>query len=214
MKVFAHYIESEIDGECYRWRTLLQFGGSWDIIGSVYMQNPGSAAPIDKPKQEDLEHLKSFDKADEEQQSWRCFSADPTMWCIRDLFCEAYRKDQLSGVIQIFNLMNMRTPNASKALEFVKSSQEKDSHIRTTDGDIKQLVAPIYLGWGTWGASNIFKNDAERILQRTCELTGTSCYHQNYNDNKYYHPRWLMRFGKNMDASKNLRAKIKGQIML
>ena len=43
MKVFAHYYDSDETGNNYRWRTLLQFGASWDIIGSVVMKNPGSA---------------------------------------------------------------------------------------------------------------------------------------------------------------------------
>ena len=46
MKVFAHYHKSETTGKDYRWRTLLQFGTSWDIIGSVVMKNPGSAATL------------------------------------------------------------------------------------------------------------------------------------------------------------------------
>lgn len=49
MKVFAHY-------ECnenieYRWRTLLQFGSSWDVLGSVVMKNPGSARPCTQIKE-------------------------------------------------------------------------------------------------------------------------------------------------------------------
>lgn len=43
MKVFTHYTKIT-EQEEFRWRTLLQFGESWDIIGSVVMKNPGSAA--------------------------------------------------------------------------------------------------------------------------------------------------------------------------
>ena len=44
MKVYAHYKGKEKtgDGNSYRWRTLLQFGDSWECIGSVFMKNPGS----------------------------------------------------------------------------------------------------------------------------------------------------------------------------
>ena len=45
MKVFAHCYDSDETGNNYRWRTLLQFGTSWDILGSVVMKNPGSAEP-------------------------------------------------------------------------------------------------------------------------------------------------------------------------
>jgi hypothetical protein len=46
MKVFAHYLGNDKnwnlskDGFQYRWRTILQFGNSWDVIGSVVMKNP------------------------------------------------------------------------------------------------------------------------------------------------------------------------------
>ncbi|GIJ93186.1 hypothetical protein CAPN002_04040 [Capnocytophaga stomatis] len=44
MKVYAHFFEEKGEKEVqYRWRTLLQFGDSWEIIGSVVMKNPGSA---------------------------------------------------------------------------------------------------------------------------------------------------------------------------
>ena len=48
MKVYAHYRGKEKtgDGNSYRWRTLLQFGDSWECIGSVFMKNPGSAKPL------------------------------------------------------------------------------------------------------------------------------------------------------------------------
>lgn len=35
MKVFAHYIKDDTTGNEYRWRTLLQIGNSWNIIGSI-----------------------------------------------------------------------------------------------------------------------------------------------------------------------------------
>lgn len=44
MKVFAHYMGNEKDwnlsedGFQYRWRTLLKFGDSWNVIGSVIMK--------------------------------------------------------------------------------------------------------------------------------------------------------------------------------
>lgn len=40
MKVYTHYYKID-DNEGLRWPTLLQFGKSWDIIGSVVMKNPG-----------------------------------------------------------------------------------------------------------------------------------------------------------------------------
>lgn len=61
MKVFAHYYQSETTGNDYRWRTILQFGTSWDIIGSVVMKNPGSAEPLNSVHEPPtLEYLKRF----------------------------------------------------------------------------------------------------------------------------------------------------------
>ena len=42
MNVYTHYrtIAPSIG---FRWRTLLQFGDGWNVIGSVVMKNPGSA---------------------------------------------------------------------------------------------------------------------------------------------------------------------------
>ena len=43
MKIYAEFIED--DGLLFRTKTLLQFGDSWDLIGSIVMKNPGSAKP-------------------------------------------------------------------------------------------------------------------------------------------------------------------------
>ena len=62
MKVFTHYTKIT-EQEEFRWRTLLQFGESWDIIGSVVMKNPGSAAvsrAVTDP--ETLQALQGFDE--------------------------------------------------------------------------------------------------------------------------------------------------------
>lgn len=55
MNVYTHYrtITPSIG---FRWRTLLQFGDGWNIIGSVVMKNPGSAyfaneAPLTNSKE-------------------------------------------------------------------------------------------------------------------------------------------------------------------
>ena len=43
MIVYTHYKTIEEFNFGYRWRTLLQFGSSWDMIGSVVMTSPGSS---------------------------------------------------------------------------------------------------------------------------------------------------------------------------
>lgn len=66
MKVFAHYIKDDTTGNEYRWRTLLQIGNSWNIIGSIVMKNPGSSKPLSKIDDEvSLKPLNEFsDKGD------------------------------------------------------------------------------------------------------------------------------------------------------
>ena len=44
MKVYTHfYLMDENTAIGFRWRTLLQYGNSWEVIGSVVMKNPGGA---------------------------------------------------------------------------------------------------------------------------------------------------------------------------
>ena len=43
MKVFTHYTKLGSTSDGIRWRTILKFGNSWEIKGSVVMKNPGAA---------------------------------------------------------------------------------------------------------------------------------------------------------------------------
>ena len=167
MKVFAHYHKSETTGNDYRWRTLLQFGTSWDIIGSVVMKNPGSAAPlysVNEPTT--LEQLKRLEQPklffDEPEYAWYSFSCDDTMQKVERLFCAYYKTSILNGVIQVFNLMNVRDPNIELAL--IKNNSASFPFSKTTESDIKSLVAPVYLGWGDLWKKQPFREDAEKIF--------------------------------------------------
>lgn len=162
MKVFAHYFKLEENGNDYRWRTLLQFGSSWDVIGSVVMKNPGSAAPLYSIEDKYiLEHLNQFSSDHE----WFAFSPDNTMVNIEKLFRTYYHNQSgnynLNGIIQIFNLMNVRDPNLETAL--IKNRQATFPMSKTTRQDIKQLISPVYLGWGNLGFNTIFREGAEQI---------------------------------------------------
>ena len=110
MKVFAHYYDSDETGNNYRWRTLLQFGTSWDIIGSVVMKNPGSAEPHNYVHESTtLKQLERFPEPDYGIYSqWYYFSSDDTLQKVEKLFCAYYKTATLNGVIQVFNLMNVR----------------------------------------------------------------------------------------------------------
>ena len=198
MKVFAHYFKSDETGNDYRWRTLLQFGSSWNVIGSVVMKNPGSAAPLKTVEDYDtISHLQSFDA----ENTWYAFSADTTMRMIEQMF-SAYYQFPLDGIVQVFNLMNVRDPNLERAR--IKHQQAILPFSKTIDEDVRQLVAPIYLGWGNLGQEPDFKEDAERIFQVVKVEENGNYLHKKFEDNLFYHPYYLMGQGKNRPKSQFL----------
>ncbi len=207
MKVFAHYYKSETTGNDYRWRTLLQFGTSWDIIGSVVMMNPGSAAPlysVNEPTY--LEQLKRLEQpklfSDEPEYIWYSFSSDDTMKKVEKLFCTYYNISALNGVIQVFNLMNVRDPNIELAL--IKNSNAIYPFSKTVEKDLKSLVAPVYLGWGDLWKNTSFKEEAEKFFNAVIEQLNGKYLLPQLKDNKFYHPQYLMGIGMNYPMSKFL----------
>lgn len=131
----CHYYKSETTGNDYRWDTILQFGTSWDVIGSVVKKNPGSAKPLNSVREPTtLEHLKRFSnepKYDWQSHVWYSFSSDDTMQKVEKLFCAYYKTSILNGVILIFNLMNVRDPNLE--LTLIKNNSASYSFSKTTD---------------------------------------------------------------------------------
>ena len=192
MKVFAHYFKSKETGNDYRWRTLLEFGSSWNIIGSVVMKNPGSAAPLKEVEDYDtINHLQSFDA----ENTWYAFSADTTMRMIERLF-STYYQSSLDGIVQVFNLMNVRDSNLERARIKHQQAVLPFSFSKTTDEDIKHLVAPVYLGWANLGQEPDFREDAERIFRVVRAEKNANYLHEKFEDNLFYHPYYLMGQGK------------------
>lgn len=203
MKVFAHYFQSEETGNDYRWGTILQFGTSWDIIGSVVMKNPGSAEPLNSVNEHTtLEHLKRSSNEQEydwQFHVWYSFSSDDTMQKVEKLFCAYYKTSTLNGVILVFNLMNVRDPNLELAL--IKNKSASYSFSKTTDLDIKSLVAPVYLGWGDLWQKPAFKEDAEKIFNAVQKQLDGKYLFPRMADNKFYHPQYLLGTGINSPVS-------------
>lgn len=203
MKVYAHYYnDKEVKNE-YRWRTLLQFGTSWNIIGSVVMKNPGSSSPLKCIGEEILlDKLHSFSN----EYEWFEFSADNTMQCIEALFRSYYKhntKDSdLNGVIQVFNLMNVKDPNLELAIE--RNKRATHSFSVTIDSDVKNLVAPVYLGWGGLGFSSMFIENAKIVFKKAIESFNCKYLTETFEDNVFYHPQYLMTRGKNQPKSQYL----------
>ena len=196
MKVFAHY--DCCDNIEFRWRTLLQFGSSWSVLGSVVMKNPGSAHPIDQV-QEGLciNELRKFDS----KEVWYEFKPDSTMHCIERLFWEYCRQQSIvfEGIVQVFNLMNVRDPNLANAIEKVKKANR--DHLFSTEDDINQLASPIYIGWGQLGRNILFKDNAVKIFNATLKKEGTAYLDKDFQKNLFYHPQYLMGRGKNTPKS-------------
>lgn len=204
MKVFAHYFQSEETGNDYRWGTILQFGTSWNIIGSVVMKNPGSATPLNSIHDPTtLEHLKRFSNESEyewQSHGWYSFSSDDTMRKVEKLFCAYYKTSTLNGVILVFNLMNVRDPNLELAL--IKNNSASYPFSKTTDLDIKSLVAPVYLGWGDLWQKPAFKEDAEKIFIAVQKQLYGKYLFLRMADNKFYHPQYLLGRGINYPISR------------
>lgn len=123
MKVFAHYFYDNKNDVEYRWRTLLKIGDSWEICGTIFMKNPGSSITKDANKfpiqdKSLLEILRKFDdKNSSLSSSWYEFTIDNTMMCVEKLFETYYvtHQKRLNGVIQIFNLFNIREADLKKS---------------------------------------------------------------------------------------------------
>ena len=205
MRVFAHYCSDEATGIEYRWRTLLQLGDSWDVCGTVVMKNPGSSKPTCPiGDSELLSNLRRFDSANNYTgYGWYHFSVDNTMGLVRNLI-EAYlvaHNKPAEGVIQIFNLFNIRDVDLSKGLEKMQVSQG-ESILMTTDDDINNLVAPIYLGWGNLKNNKLFKSNAEKFFEKAKQ--NTSYLDQDYSKNPFYHPQYLLVYGNKRDRCKQI----------
>lgn len=203
MKVYAHFREE--GGRMFRWRTLLQFGDSWQVVGSVVMKNPGSAYPL-TPNQcvSDMFILPELQAIDD-SEPWYEFKPDITMSCITRLF------GVQSGVIQIFNLFNIREADLAQALHLYDEAspciyeQQANPHpsslisppsshlLSTTEQDISQLKGPVYLGWGPLGSDGRFRQKAQMIFDAVKDRM--NYLNPDFDSNPFFHPLYLMQYG-------------------
>ena len=199
MKVYTHFYN--VGKDSFRWRTLLQCGDSWNIIGTVVMKNPGTAAP--KSIVDDSKTLSNLSKFDKSNDDWYEFSADSTMNCVGELLAFYYDKHsskELNGIIQIFNLFYLKDENLLSALKKDKYS----SWCRFGSGqemlayDIKNLRMPIYLGFADLAFKKKYRESAECFFNEAKKLGMNYCCPE-FNYNKFIHPQYLMLFGKNKD---------------
>lgn len=214
MKVYTHYLNK--NEKEYRWRTILQIGDSWEVRGTIFMKNPGSSINLNEnsvPIKDDgiLDNLRKFDDTKNSfSNDWYEFTIDKTMACVKELFETYYcaHKESLNGVIQIFNLFNIRDANLGKAIDKSKGDII-DELVYTTDDDVKHIVSPVYVGWGNLWRNPKHRTNAEKIIseiiKKTTYLSG------DVQKNRYYHPLFLMRYGKNKENCKKCLDKFLSQ---
>jgi hypothetical protein len=195
MKVYAKYYPPDKHGYRYRKSTLLQFGDSWELIGSAVLINPGSSEP--KPNTtiaEDVLHeICKFTNNHEDSEAWHEFKDDPTMRWLANIFAGQYieKRKPLNGVIQLFNLFNLIDKDLGAALhQFGVSDNE---HLLSIDKDVALFKdKPVYLGWGTAGKTNKILNEKARLIHEHVFNSGTNPYLKDkFEDNSFYHPRFV-----------------------
>lgn len=205
MRVFTHCYKK--GDNKYRWRTILQIGDSWEKCGTIFMKNPGSSNNKNPEEQsiDDmsvLEHLREFDDTKELLSSkWYEFTKDSTMDCVKKLFEEYYNAqgESLNGVIQIFNLFNIRDKNLSDAIKKLRRNIS-DDFIFSTKYDIDHIVPPVYIGWGNLWKNPTLRKNAEEIFNAVKNNNSYLC--DGIQNNKFYHPLYLMVYGKNREKCK------------
>lgn len=186
MKVYARYFEE--NGLGFRRDTILQLGDSWDLIGSIILMNPGSAVPISNIASQDVLSQLSKLTGINESQDWKEFSVDPTMRWIETLFSGRYigENRSLNGVIQLFNLFNLRNQNSGEAIELKKTTDNEN--ISSILEDVKRLRdKPVYLGWGNAGKYHL-KEIAKEVFDT---IPNQPYLLDKFENNSFYHPRYL-----------------------
>lgn len=215
MKVYTHYYKLN-DNEGLRWRTLLQFGKSFDIIGSVVMKNPGSSKPKSSKEIKDDRHLSYLSKFDDTKDPWYEFTADDTMRKVAVLFASYYgfnNVNKLNGVIQIFNLFYIMDPNEQRAEQKMKNAG-LPANFHTPqdllDYDIEKLQAPVYLGFGDLAFTDRFRDSAIRYFKSVTDGGMRPTYlNEKFEENSFYHPQYLCGNGYNNNTSIYIRGKFK-----
>lgn len=182
IKVFAHH------RVFFRWRTLIQVGDDWTIRGTVFMKNPGSSSPTLNPLSElELSKLNDIDNS----ADWFRFTIDPTMGAIVNLFRKRakFKGQTFEGVIQIFNIMNVMSPNLEEAIGLFRSTS--DSLKSTWKNDIEHIISPVYIGWGDFHRYNFVSQIGSSILSAIQDKENVEYLVKS----GFIHPLYLMVYG-------------------
>lgn len=202
MRVFTHFYPINRVGdkeEGFRWRTLLQFGDSWNCIGSVVMKNPGSSVRKNDMPINDTTILNHLMDYDESSDPWYEFDSDNTMINVAQLFAFKYGKQHhssLSGVVQIFNLFYVRDADLGSAMK--KASQfgclsRFENEVQMTQYDCDHLIGPVYLGFSDLAKNKLFTSRARMFFETVKSKHCGDYLFDDFLKNSFTHPQSLMR---------------------
>ena len=188
MKVFAELIEE--NSVSYRRKTLLQFGESTNLIGSIVLMNPGSANPNDRMFNMNIInefYQKNHDINFNVNSLWRSFDCDATMKQIEKIFNGGYlnKHIELNGIIQLFNCFYFKDPN----LENARNQFSPISKYLFNEFDLF-INKPVYFGWGNEGKDGVFKDIAIKIFSEYNHQY-TPIYNLNFEKNSFYYPKTI-----------------------
>ncbi|WP_175623123.1 hypothetical protein [Chryseobacterium schmidteae] len=194
MKVFAEFIEN--NGLQFRTKTLLQFGDSWDLIGSIVMKNPGSAKPGIALDDSTYQNISNFLGEKINSETWSVSGNDPTIRKIATIFNGNHvDKDlKLNGIIQIYNLYNICEPKIKLAYEKAENASQDLLYI-----DLHKVISefknkPVYLGFFHFYTyrktkhSEYLQNTARGIFDYVKNSKFNYFSNKDIIDNPYYHP--------------------------
>ena len=147
MKVYAEFKEE--NGLQFRTRTLLQFGDSWDLIGSIVMKNPGGAKPSVAIDEQEKESVSKFYNEEIDSKNWFVSDGDNTISRIEKIFNGGYvgMNIELNGVIQVFNILNICDKDISSAIK--KANTTQSDYLFPNIYKTIELFGnmPVYLGF-------------------------------------------------------------------
>lgn len=196
MNVYAEYFK---DREHYfRINTLLCFGQSTKLLGSVVMLNPSSAEPKDEEPlaPDELNKIREFykDKKDvEDFDFWKKFSPDSTMREIERIFNGQHinKKIELNGIIQIFNLFNLKNSKSDNAIK--EMCKIKSRYLFSDDIHLRFYNKIVYFGFGKEMLKcDILRNRACDIFKNT-PIVCKENYEVSFEKNNFYHPMYILR---------------------
>lgn len=173
---FAYWKDTPSGG--LRWGTLIVANGDERIVGNAVLKNPGSASPVESLFVRDDGRLE--------------FTPDATMFALADLF----RLE--SGTIRIFNLLDIRAVEPADAVRQLDAGVQESSRDHVAQALVLGPHVPTYLGWGDLWKHPKLRAKARRIFDII--LLDTPCLNPDMEMNPFFHPLYLMRYGRNMES--------------